>query len=136
MVKLSRHLKGNRQHGDHDDAEHDGLKVLLHPIDLPEKNARYHHEKNPEQTSDDGIQRELPSVHARHACHKGRERPEDREEARHDDRLGSVLLKEEVRLVQVGFFQDQRIVFEDLDFEAKDGAKDCHFRPAFGWETL
>ena len=123
IKKLDDGLVGDRHHGDDDDAEDDRFKMFLHPRDLSENNAGNHHEKNPEKASGHRVERELATVHGGHPGHERGQRPEDGEEARHDDCLRPVFLEEEVGAVEIILFKDEGVLLEDLTANGSSDGK-------------
>ena len=97
---------GDRQQRDHDDPQDHEREVVLHDRDVAERVAGPHAGAHPDQASDDVVGGEPGVRHRADPGDERGERPDDRHEARQEDRLAAVALVEGPRADQVLSLQE------------------------------
>ena len=81
--------------------------MLAHARDLPEEVADPGHRNDPEQSPEDGEGEEALVVHLPHSGDDRGEGPDDRHEARDDDRLAAMFLVEVVGAPEMGRVEEE-----------------------------
>ena len=84
-------------------------RCILHPGNVAEQVARVDERRDPRDAADDVVGDEAAIAHSGHAGHERRERPDDRHEARDDDREPAVAVVERLRPAQVLLLEPARI---------------------------
>lgn len=100
---------GKQRHNN--DAEDHGREVLFDERNVAEEISGERQEEDPDERTGNIIEEEFPVAHFSGAGQKGREGPDDREEAGKNDRFRAVFFKKIVRAFQVFRFKDAAVFF-------------------------
>ena len=99
-----------RNDGYEKDSQDDELKIVLYKRNVPEEIACQRKKHNPDDTTDNVVQREIAIRHAADPCYKRRKGADDWHKARQENGFASMLLKESMGTIKLFFLHPFDIV--------------------------